>query len=333
MNSSYPNRVAVIEEMRRAPSSGVRYFCSTASCTCFTSFPATCHFGSMFLPNSVGFIAAYWWTSDGVMVSVITETPLSRRVGVVLAYPLRGAPAPLRSVKHRKERHLSVNRMFTRTSASTRWIDCSIQASRARRRSAAWAAEAKLIVVGIADAELANAPRLVLDELAHQTDRFARLPSTSHLGLQCGRDARSNSKQAACSPLLVQLVHLRRRDVDLGVVRKWLDLGAGAQVKAQTLPLGIAVAAVVASNGEAKTVVESHRRVEVARREDRRGRFEPHARRRSARAGHHRLLRWRASSRTTTIGRPTAHAASTGTTPAPVMSAKCLLGHRLPGAA
>jgi hypothetical protein len=28
----------------------------------------------MFLPNSVGFIAAYWWTSDVVMVSVITET-------------------------------------------------------------------------------------------------------------------------------------------------------------------------------------------------------------------------------------------------------------------
>src|SRR5439155_5874089 len=61
--------------MTRAPSSGVRYFWSTASCTCFTSFPATCHFGSMLLPNSVGFIAAYWWTSDVVMVSVICGTP------------------------------------------------------------------------------------------------------------------------------------------------------------------------------------------------------------------------------------------------------------------
>src|SRR5439155_5269817 len=136
--------------------------------------------------------------------------------------------------------------------------------------SAALAAEAKVIVVGIAEAELANTPRLVLDELAHQTDRFSRIPSTAHFGLQLRPDGAWNGQQAACPPLLVQPVHLRRLDVDLGVVRKRLEVRAGAQVNAQPLPLGVAVTRVVTSNIEPKPLVERHRRLEIAHREDRR---------------------------------------------------------------
>src|SRR5437773_11913154 len=99
--------------------------------------------------------------------------------------------------------------------------------------SAALAPEAKLIVVGVAEAELANTPRLVLHGLAHQTDRFARIPSTAHLGLHCGPDGAWNRQQTACLPLLVQLVHLRRLDINLGVVPERLELRAGAQMNAQ----------------------------------------------------------------------------------------------------
>jgi hypothetical protein len=51
--------VAAIDEISRAPSSGVSCFFSTALCTLPTSWLATCHFGSMFLPKSLGAIAAY----------------------------------------------------------------------------------------------------------------------------------------------------------------------------------------------------------------------------------------------------------------------------------
>src|SRR5947207_15940374 len=61
--------------MTRAPSSGVRYFFSTAMRTSLISVSATFHFGSIVAPNSVGFIDANWWTSEGLTVSDMTEPP------------------------------------------------------------------------------------------------------------------------------------------------------------------------------------------------------------------------------------------------------------------
>src|SRR5712691_10292302 len=68
--------VAVIDEMRRAPSSGVRYSFSTEVLTSFRSRSATCHFGSIFGPNSFGFIEANCWTRDAVTVGAILGPPL-----------------------------------------------------------------------------------------------------------------------------------------------------------------------------------------------------------------------------------------------------------------
>src|SRR5436190_1988667 len=70
---------AELEQMRLAPSSGVSSFCSTAVRTSWIRRPATCHFGSIVRPKSVGFIEANWWTNDGVTVSAIRSiTPLGR---------------------------------------------------------------------------------------------------------------------------------------------------------------------------------------------------------------------------------------------------------------
>src|SRR5204863_2988434 len=57
--------------MSLAPSSGVSSFCSTAVRISWIRRPATCHFGSIVRPKSVGFIEANWWTKDGVTVSAI----------------------------------------------------------------------------------------------------------------------------------------------------------------------------------------------------------------------------------------------------------------------
>src|SRR5439155_427026 len=86
------------------------------------------------------------------------------------------------------------------------------------------------VEVGVEVAERATAPRLVLHELADQADRLARVPATAHLGLQCRPDGARNGQQAACLPLLVQPVHRRRLDIDLGVVPERLELRAGAEM-------------------------------------------------------------------------------------------------------
>jgi hypothetical protein len=122
----------------------------------------------------------------------------------------------------------------------------------------------------VADADLAHAPGLVLDALADQTDRLARLPAPAHLGHQRRTDGTWNGQQATRLPLLVQLVHIRCLDVHLGVVPERLELGAGTQVNAQTHPLGIAVARVVVPDAETEPRVERQRGLKVAYREDRR---------------------------------------------------------------
>src|SRR5213076_333834 len=61
--------------MTRAPSSGVSCCFSTAVRTSFTSLSATCHFGSIVAPNSAGFIAANWWTSECVTAPAIGNPP------------------------------------------------------------------------------------------------------------------------------------------------------------------------------------------------------------------------------------------------------------------
>src|SRR5947207_15825334 len=75
--------VAVIDEIRRAPSSGVRYSFSTEVRTSLTSRSQTCHFGSIFGPNSFGFIEANCWTRDADTVAAIPEPPwVGQRVHV-----------------------------------------------------------------------------------------------------------------------------------------------------------------------------------------------------------------------------------------------------------
>ena len=64
-----------IDEITRAPSSGVNCSFSTAPRTCFTSVSATFHFGSIADPNSVGFIDANCRTSDGEKFSAIAQPP------------------------------------------------------------------------------------------------------------------------------------------------------------------------------------------------------------------------------------------------------------------
>src|SRR6476659_48434 len=125
-----------------------------------------------------------------------------------------------------------------------------------------------MVVVEVADAEFANLPRLVFHELADQAHRFAGVPAAADLGLECGPDGAWNRQQAAGLPLLVQLVDRCRLDVDLGVVPEGLELGTRAQMHAKTLTLGVPVARVVPSNSEAEPLVEGHRSVEVAPRED-----------------------------------------------------------------
>src|SRR5438874_7435737 len=77
--------------MTRAPSSGVSCFFSTAMRTSFTSLSATCHFGSIVAPNSVGFIAANWCTSECVTAPAIDNNPLlgRRRYKLIFAGPRR----------------------------------------------------------------------------------------------------------------------------------------------------------------------------------------------------------------------------------------------------
>lgn len=155
-----------------------------------------------------------------------------------------------------------------------------------RRTGAGLALEAKVVVVEIADGELANLPRPVLDELAHQPDRFPGLSPTAHLGLQLGADRPGNRQQATCPPFLVQPVHRRRLDIDLGVVPERLELGAGPQMNPKSLTLRLSVAGVVLPNVEAEPLVEPRRRLEAAYREDRRRAPEPdHSRSLPARHG------------------------------------------------
>src|SRR6266566_5801608 len=92
MNSSYPNSVAVIEEITRAPSSGGSSCFSTAVCTCLIRRPPSCHFGSIAGPNSVGFIEANCWTKEPCTVPAIQQPPLGlgNRVHPQLA---NGTPA------------------------------------------------------------------------------------------------------------------------------------------------------------------------------------------------------------------------------------------------
>src|SRR6266566_2885706 len=75
MNSSYPNSVAVIEEITRAPSSGGSSCFSTAVCTCLIRRPPSCHFGSIAGPNSFGFIEANCWTKEPCTVPAIKQPP------------------------------------------------------------------------------------------------------------------------------------------------------------------------------------------------------------------------------------------------------------------
>ena len=56
MNSSQPKSVAEIDEIRRAPSSGVKKPFPTDVLTSVRRRSPTCHFGSMTGPNSLGFI-------------------------------------------------------------------------------------------------------------------------------------------------------------------------------------------------------------------------------------------------------------------------------------
>ena len=73
--AGWPKSVAAIEEMTRAPSSGVKCSFSTALRTSLTRRSATCHFGSIVAPNSVGFIDANWCTSEVLTVPAMTSTP------------------------------------------------------------------------------------------------------------------------------------------------------------------------------------------------------------------------------------------------------------------
>src|SRR5947209_5309844 len=87
--------------MTRAPSSGVSCFFSTAVRTSFTSLSATCHFGSIVAPNSVGFIAANWWTSECVTAPVIENNPLlgRRRYELIFAAPGRRCAGRCRKLR------------------------------------------------------------------------------------------------------------------------------------------------------------------------------------------------------------------------------------------
>src|SRR3989442_13388883 len=84
-----------MEEMPRAPSSGVKCCFSTAVRTSFTSLSATCHFGSIVGPNSAGFITANCRTSDGVTVSAMTLPPFVSENGLRgSCCQAQGSPAP-----------------------------------------------------------------------------------------------------------------------------------------------------------------------------------------------------------------------------------------------
>src|SRR5437773_10586602 len=71
-----------MDEMSLAPSSGVSSFCSTAVRISWIRRPATCHFGSIVRPKSVGFIEANCWTRDGVTVAAIEKPPFQGRITV-----------------------------------------------------------------------------------------------------------------------------------------------------------------------------------------------------------------------------------------------------------
>jgi len=69
--------VAVIDEITRAPSSGVKWPFSTDPLTSFKRRSPTCHFGSIVGPNSFGFIEANCWTKECVTVAAIQVPPMT----------------------------------------------------------------------------------------------------------------------------------------------------------------------------------------------------------------------------------------------------------------
>src|SRR6266511_1119965 len=101
--------------MTRAPSSGVSCCFSTALRTSFTSLSATCHFGSIVAPNSVGFIAANWCTSEGVTVPAMATTPSWVGDGTrpILPGPRRPCACPSRKLRTSTRRVFRSLRAFS----------------------------------------------------------------------------------------------------------------------------------------------------------------------------------------------------------------------------
>src|SRR5262249_35126026 len=87
--------------MPRAPSGGVHCCFPPPMGTSFTSLSAPCHFGSIVAPNSVGFIAANWCTSECVTAPAMTNPPsrVGDGTGSVLPSPHAGCAGQCRKLR------------------------------------------------------------------------------------------------------------------------------------------------------------------------------------------------------------------------------------------